>query len=283
MQEPPSCPNCGTAWQDQYCQHCGQKRVSPHDYALKHFIAHAVHDITHFDSKIFRSLLPLFFKPGILTAEYLAGRQTRFVKPITLFVLLNLFFFLVGYRMGLLNWNMGGVIEGGPHTALAKRLVEKKIKTTGQTREALERHFNETLAHQQRNMFFFIIPLFAVALKIFYWRSRRYYVEHLIYSIHFHSFLLAFLVLGLFAFVYLLGIFDLLFKTKLGPFFGRDPGILFPILAGMIAYHLFALQRVYRQSWLNAGIKAVALLTCELAIIQFIYRPLLFLMTFYTL
>jgi len=185
--------------------------------------------------------------------------------------------------MGLLNWNMPGVIEGGPHTALAKRLVEKKIFASGQTPEEFERHFNETLAHQQRNMFFFIIPLFAVALQIVYWRSRRYYVEHLIYSIHFHSFLLIFLVAGLFSFVYLMGLFDLIFKTKLGPFFGNDPGILFPIAAGMVIYNLLALKRVYRQSWFITGIKTMTSIGCELAIIQLIYRPLLFFLAFYTL
>lgn len=282
MQEAVSCPNCETTLQGQYCHHCGQKKISPHDYSLKHFIAHALHDITHFDSRIFRSLIPLFFKPGVLTSEYLAGRHIRFIKPITLFVLLNLFFFLVGYRMGLLNWNMRGVI-GGPFAARANQLVEKKILASGELRETFERRFNETVAHQQRHMFFFIIPLFAVALKIFYLRSNRYYVEHLIYSIHFHSFLLIFLVVGLLAFVYLMGLFDLICGTKLGPFFGRDPGILFPILAGMVWYNFVALRRTYRQSWLITGIKTITLLFCELAIIQFIYRPILFFLTFYSL
>ena len=277
------CQNCKAILHGTYCHECGQKKISHHDYALKHFITHAFHDITHFDSKIFRSLVPLFFKPGMLTAEYLAGKHTRFIKPVTLFILLNLFFFLVGYRMGLLNWNLHGVIDGGPYSALANKLVEKKILATGELRETFERRFNETLAQQQRNMFFFIIPLFAVALKIFYLRSNRYYVEHLIYSIHFHSFLLIFLVVGLLAFVYLMGLFDLVCGTKLGPFFGRDPGILFPILAGMVWYNFVALCRTYRQARLVTGIKTITLLFCELAIIQFIYRPILFFLTFYSL
>jgi len=84
MQEAISCTNCETVLHGQYCHECGQKKVTHHDYAIKHFIAHAFHDITHFDSKIFRSLIPLFFKPGVLTAEYLSGKHARFVKPITL-------------------------------------------------------------------------------------------------------------------------------------------------------------------------------------------------------
>ncbi len=279
---PAFCPNCNADLPSHFCSECGQKRIAPHDYSLKHFFAHSLHEITHFDSKIFRSLLPLLCKPGLLTEEYLAGKRARFIKPVTLFILLNIFFFLVGYRMGLLNWNMQGVIAG-PYTGLANKLVEKKMAASGQSREEFEAHFNEVLSHQQRNMFFFIIPLFAVALKFFYLRSRRYYVEHLIYSIHFHSFFLIFLTLGLPLLIFLMGLFDLVLGTKLGPFFGRDPGILIPLVAGMVLYNFLALKRVYHQSWLVTGIKTAGLLLCELAIITFIYRPILFFLTFYML
>ncbi len=132
-------------------------------------------------------------------------------------------------------------------------------------------------------MFFFIIPLFAAVLKLFYLLSHRYYVEHLIYSIHFHSFFLIFLTLGLPLLIFLMGLLDLVLETKIGPFFGRDPGILFPLVAGMVLYNLLALKRVYHQPWIVTGIKTAGLLLCELAIVTFIYRPILFFLTFYTL
>ncbi|RZK50175.1 MAG: DUF3667 domain-containing protein [Pedobacter sp.] len=36
-------------------------------------------------------------------------------------------------------------------------------------------------------MMFVLLPLFAIILKIVYWRKKRYYYEHLIYSFHLHS------------------------------------------------------------------------------------------------
>lgn len=283
MEVPPAiCPNCETTLQGSFCHQCGQKQITHHDFALGHFLAHAVHDITHFDSKIFRSLIPLFFRPGVLTQEYLAGRRSRYLKPVTLFVLLNLFFFLVGYRMGLLNWNMRGVVAGW-HGALAQKLVAEKQTALALAEEELAAQFNQVLAVHQRNMFFFIIPLFAAALKLFYLSSRRFYVEHLIYSIHFHSFLLFFLIAGLLAFIFLLGLLDWALGTGLAVFFGRDPGILFPIAGGVLWYMLFALKRIYRQSWLLTTVKAVGLVVCEIVIVAFIYRPILFFLTYISL
>ncbi len=282
MPENLACANCETVLHGQYCHQCGQKKISPHDYSLKHFIAHAFHDITHFDSKIFRSLLPLCFNPGALTAAYLAGKQARFIKPITLFILLNLFFFLVGYRLGLLHWNMSGVMWG-PHSKLAKRLVEEKIKTSGQTREEFENRFNAVLAHQQRSMFFIVIPFFALALKLFYPFSRRYYVEHLIYAIHFFAYLLLFLTLGLPALIFVVAVFDLALGTKIAQAIGRDPWIIVPLIGGILAYHLLALKRVYRQGWILTSVKAIVLSPCVMAIVLLVCRPILFFMTFYAL
>ena len=42
-------------------------------------------------------------------------------------------------------------------------------------------------------MMFFLLPLFAVSLKLLYWRPKRLYVEHLIFLLHVHAF--AFLLL----------------------------------------------------------------------------------------
>lgn len=275
-----SCLNCETSLAGEYCHRCGQQAFTTHHFALSHFLRHALHDMTHFDSKIFRSLLPLVFKPGFLTAEYVAGRQKNYIKPITMFVLVNLFFFLVVHRMGMLNWTMAGV-TAGLHGVLAKKLVAEKIATQQITAEAFETHFNQVLRYNQKSMFFFLIPLLGVALKVFYLRQRRYYVEHLIFSIHFHSYFLTFIVVGMPLLVLVLGLFDLAFGTHLARVFGNDPFILVPLLFGMLIYLFFALRRVHRQTLFMTGIKTLLLTFGEFALIVFVIQPILFFMTYF--
>ena len=53
---------------------------------MKHFLHHGLHELTHFDSKIFRTVQALLFRPGLLTVEYLAGRRKRYVLPLRLFL-----------------------------------------------------------------------------------------------------------------------------------------------------------------------------------------------------
>jgi hypothetical protein len=93
MPEPERCANCSQPLTGPYCSACGEKRLSHHDLSLSHFAQHVLHDLTHFDAKFLGSLVPLFLKPGFLTAEFVAGRWKAYIKPTTLFILINVFFF----------------------------------------------------------------------------------------------------------------------------------------------------------------------------------------------
>jgi hypothetical protein len=55
----------------------------------------------------------------------------------------------------------------------------------------------EEILHNIPKMMFILLPLFALILKVVYFRSKKYYYEHLIYSFHVHSALfLSFLILA---------------------------------------------------------------------------------------
>jgi len=53
--------------------------------------------------------------------------------------------------------------------------------------------FQEELRHNIPKMMFLLLPIFALILKVTFWRNKKFYVEHLIYSFHFHCFLFLFL------------------------------------------------------------------------------------------
>ncbi len=50
-----------------------------------------------------------------------------------------------------------------------------------------QKKFFTDLIQKIPKMMFVLLPLFALILKIFYFRRRKYYYEHLIYSFHVHS------------------------------------------------------------------------------------------------
>jgi hypothetical protein len=95
-------------------------------------------------------------------------------------------------------------------------------------------------------MMFLLLPIYALFLKLLYVRSGRYYVEHLIYSLHLHSFV--FLTLGaIFAW---LGALDSL---------GYAPQVHGLVVACwwvyFVLYPWLAMKRVYGQGWFKTSLK----------------------------
>jgi hypothetical protein len=99
---------------------------------------------------------------------------------------------------------------------------------------------------------FFLMPLFAVFLKIAYLGSHRYYTEHLLLSVYNHSFL--------FLAILLQAAFGELEKTFLalitGPI-GSAIGLWIPV------YMFLSLKRVYQQGYLVTLIKFPILFVCH--------------------
>ncbi|HZY40341.1 MAG TPA: DUF3667 domain-containing protein [Mucilaginibacter sp.] len=53
-------------------------------------------------------------------------------------------------------------------------------------------HFVEDIQHNVPKMMFVLLPLFAVFLGITFRKNKKFYVEHLIYTFHFHCFVFLF-------------------------------------------------------------------------------------------
>ena len=83
---------------------------------------------------------------------------------------------------------------------------------------------------------FFLLPLYAFLLAIFFFRSRRYYVEHLILAINNHT--MAFLIGS---------VADISFRFV--PVAGAPIGAL--LIFSYWLYELISLRVVYQRSWLG--------------------------------
>jgi hypothetical protein len=86
------CPNCGAPAHGPYCYACGQseKGMIRHVSEVMSDLADIVFNV---DSRVFRSLFDLYFRPGFLTTEYIAGRRARYVTPFRLFFFLSILAF----------------------------------------------------------------------------------------------------------------------------------------------------------------------------------------------
>lgn len=224
---------------------------------------------------MWRTLIPLFFQPGVLTRDYFAGRRGRYLPPFRTYLVLSVLFFLIASALNSPlvsflagedrrtaqqtveieadrdNDNTCQEIKLGPagfpfmtEIEAAMRMGCENVLTDS---AAVNRAFMENIPV----MMLFVIPFAALIMKILYALSHRKYVEHLLFLIHYHAFY--FLALTIVAITTA--------PANAFPVLGT-PARIVSIVGWMYiaVYLLIAMRRVYGQRWSVTTMKFAVLL-----------------------
>ncbi|MEN8815427.1 MAG: DUF3667 domain-containing protein [Nonlabens sp.] len=90
------CLNCGTPLdvEDKYCHQCGQLN-SKKQLALKDFFGEFFSNIFSYDSRIWRTIKHLLFKPGFVSKRFINGKRFSYANPFRFFLSVCIVFFLM--------------------------------------------------------------------------------------------------------------------------------------------------------------------------------------------
>lgn len=183
-----ACTNCGIVAADVFCARCGEKQPDHHDYKLTHVAGHAFHELVHLDSKLFITLRHLVARPGLLTAEYFAGRKTRYIAPLRLYLTLFFLSFLISTAYKPLSiysaQNMAKMDKKGAIGGLMDRVAARKSLTREQVAEKIDQKWHAAVSSLQ----LLNVILIAGVLTLAFARSKHYFAEHLVFAMHFLSF-----------------------------------------------------------------------------------------------
>jgi hypothetical protein len=277
------CSNCSAPLETKYCGRCGQKQRSPHDLSLKHFFLHTLHAFTNLDSKIFRSVNALLFRPGKLTSEWIAGREQRYMHPLQLFLVINVFYFVIVHFTATSTLTNPLVTQKKyqVYSPLIRPIIKEKIRNSGMDSIQFEKSYNETSESESKTLVIIMAPFLAAVTALLYFYKRRYFVEHLVFSIHFYAF---FLIIGSAGVFILLLIAERVLPLFHIPLKSIDGDSLLTLIPGsaIFVYFFISLKRVFGGSWFWTAIKSV-LLTYSVLYILFLYRFILFFTTIYTM
>ena len=88
------CANCGHERFDRFCPKCGQ---NDRDYirGLPPILGDILKETFEIDSRFFRTLKPLFLRPGELPSEFSRNRRASYISPLRLYIFTSLVFFFL--------------------------------------------------------------------------------------------------------------------------------------------------------------------------------------------
>ena len=238
---PADCANCGVRLQGPFCHACGQ-RVTSLRVRLRDVLGEAAREVTDLDGKILHSMRLLITRPGLLTAELLAGRRARYVSPLRLYLTFSVLFFA-----------LAALVPGARQRYVRSEASESTpgAQPSAADLAAAERLGDAVLVNLPRAAFL-LMPAYALLTWAFYRRRQPFYVPHLYHSIHFHAF--AFLMLAVSVPLELAG------KP------GRDLGGL--LVFATVPYHYLSLRRVFGGSRRITAAKGTAVGVLYLALVM---------------
>ncbi len=180
------CTNCGADSADVYCPRCGEKQPGHHDLGVSHFAHEVFHELAHVDSKLFKTLRDLITKPGFLTQEYFAGRKSRYIPPLRLFLILFALQFLAFTVYTPAAMYRVASFEKFDKAGALTKLLEKGAHKRHLTREEYEQRVDERW-HKNYSLLQ-LLNILGAALVLKLLHRRRYLGEHLVFAAHFLAF-----------------------------------------------------------------------------------------------
>ncbi|GAB5410398.1 MAG: hypothetical protein BalsKO_27630 [Balneolaceae bacterium] len=221
-----NCLNCGTEVSGNYCTNCGQK-FQPTKVPIKLFLEDAVETLFNIDNRWLKTLKDLFFNPGKATKEYIEGKRAQYLPPLRIYLSISIVYFL-----------------------LVQLSESSQVFFINFTDDEGEMGNIGTIIQY---LLFFLVPIFAVLIKLFHKKRKGFYVEYLIFAFHVHTIWFVFLMIELFT-VWL----DTAYSQQWVKVVANI--ISAPAQLATFIYLLVYLKNVFDQGWLKAILKTFGIM-----------------------
>lgn len=190
------CPNCGKDHIGEFCNACGQSNVDLRVPASA-LVREAAEEALGFDSRLRHTLYPFFLKPGEVTRDYLAGRRVRYTSPLKMYLVaaaIYFFAFASRERPNVVHVDIKDTQRQEASAGKLEKYLMGKVAKLNQLGAEGPKALAANMATALPKALVLLLPIFALLLKLFF--RKRYYAEHLVFALHYHTFALIVLTPG---------------------------------------------------------------------------------------
>jgi hypothetical protein len=173
-----------------FCPRCGEAPVSPREYSLRGVAERLLHAFTSFDSKTARSVWALVRHPGLLTVSWMQGVRQAYVRPITLFLIVNVLFFAVQSMSGetVFSSTLDSHVHHQDWQAFARAMLQRKLEASGMPAETYAPVFDSAVGVHAKSLIILMTVPFTLLLPLVFVRARRPFLTHIVFSLHAYTF-----------------------------------------------------------------------------------------------
>lgn len=271
------CKSCSNQFHGIYCNQCGEKVLETSDRTFHNFISNV---LTFADNKFLKTLWMIIRHPGLLSKEYAEGRRVNYIRPLQLFFVLNLIYFLFPL-LQLFNTSLHIQMYLRTHSPLVRSMVYSKVGRDALALEGYSLMYNQRSTGLAKLLIIVFVILASIPMMVIYKKRNRYFTDHVTLAVELTSYNLAMNAIFLSLFLMILN--KVLHWTHSGWEKYLDDFTLTIIFVLTNTYFLFKAGRTFYGQTGKKLIFKVILGLLGLFIALELYRLTLFLITFWVL
>lgn len=170
------CKSCGHDFTGNYCNDCGEKVITPSDRSFRKFLSNVMVAVTLADNKFFKSLWLIVVNPGFLSREITEGRTVRYLRPLSIFFVLNLVYFffpVIQLFSATLKTQLSTSYSEFVQFVVAQKAIRLNVPV-----QALEVLYNQKSNAFAKTLVIVFAVIASLPLNIFYRKRNRYFNDH---------------------------------------------------------------------------------------------------------
>ncbi|MBX7126113.1 MAG: DUF3667 domain-containing protein [Cyclobacteriaceae bacterium] len=170
------CKSCSNSFVGLYCNQCGEKVIVARDRTFRSFLSDIIKALTFADNQFIRTLWLVFRKPGFISAEMSEGRTVRYLKPLNLFFLLNLVYFLfpvIQIFSATLRTQLNSF-----HGRWVQQLVARKMISEHIGLDSFTILYNDKTVGFAKMLVIVFAVLASLPLTVLYSKKNRLFTDH---------------------------------------------------------------------------------------------------------
>jgi hypothetical protein len=274
-----TCPSCGATATTPYCGRCGERRLDVADTSIRSRIG--IGRTRSFVGRTLASLRALFSPPGRLTRDWIRGRRVGYLTPISLFLWVNVAFFLIqsASGLGILTWPLRIHLSDDSISWLTTWLLAHRKPGVTAADSGYAAIFDALEAVHAKSLVIVMVPAFAVVVGALTLDRREPFRHVFTFATHFFAFALLWLSL-------LFPLAALVLRSLAAAHFAVEHHAMDMVFtaiegAGLAAYLYVALGTVFAMSRLRRAVTVVGLILALYAILK-AYHVVVFAVTLYS-
>lgn len=177
-----TCKSCGNTFTGLYCNICGEKVIEPKDRSLRTFLSNILLFISFADSRFFKTLWLTIKNPGFLSKEYADGRRINYLRPLQLFFILNLVYFLFPV-LQLFNSSLRTQMYYLFHSSMVREMVVKHVVSEGISLEGYALMYDAKTTGLAKLLMVGFVLLASLPLSLIFIKKNRYFTDHVTLSV----------------------------------------------------------------------------------------------------